>query len=495
MTVQITLGADPEFGYLNNLTGQQVMADDINIRYTGRGGNVGLDGHPDIGEIRPAPGVRPAEVVNNVRILIGALSSKLAEKAAYSHRMRVLKVKAGNMVGPDPVGGHIHLGFPKRFHRDTVYNDLVNVLTYHFAPLAVLLEGREEARQRRMNSTYGGLFNWRQQPHGLEYRAPGSWIVEPGIAKAYLSLAYMVAHEFFNGHIPPRPYTPPKGALTKDYSEYNTAHLKAHFWAVAKTWPHYQLYRDREIAGALGFLKQCVIMGRTWRENRDLRVTWGFATEEELAQLQGASVPTDNLYDTLRRPPVGDVWNFVWFDKDENYMRNFAQWETGEYPAALAVSLPKPILLVFRNFSDLLTWDALGGWKPSAYCATNMVELWDANIDGVCRMLPNTVSVTRDLYENANIITINTHVMGSYRPNPAEILRWIMARLGRVTNLRWMADLEEMYEYARIDNADTRMIHNRHYDEEARSTLNTLPDRFQAIIEWPDVGPDEEIAF
>ena len=75
------------------------------------------------------------------------------------------KWKAGSIVGEEPVGGHIHFGHALLM-QEGVRRTMGRVLTRTVAPLALMVEDRTEAVDRRVGTSYGsanGENCWRPQ--------------------------------------------------------------------------------------------------------------------------------------------------------------------------------------------------------------------------------------------------------------------------------------------------------------------------------------------
>lgn len=181
----LTLGADPEFGLLSR--GALVHADNVITDDTTRTLEFGCDGSGRPVELRPKPATNPLSLVANIRSSLRSGYEKYPDLKSY-------KWKAGSMVATDPIGGHIHFGHPELQASEDYREAVSNVLNKTLAPCGVLIEDEEEARVRRMGSTYGGIEHepYRKQDWGMEYRVLSSWIVSPRVAGAVLSTAYSI---------------------------------------------------------------------------------------------------------------------------------------------------------------------------------------------------------------------------------------------------------------------------------------------------------------
>lgn len=184
------LGADPELGFIEK-TGKLINACDI-VKDPGHEDQFGLDGANAVAEIRPTPNTDPIKVVANIKKV-------MSEAAKSNPDLEACEWKAGSSVDNHPIGGHIHFGL-KKIKRTYNVQEILDSLDRYLAQTLVLLEDPTEAKQRRINNSYGGLSDYRDQPWGIEYRTPGSWLTSPYIAAGVLSLAKATVWEsLYNG--------------------------------------------------------------------------------------------------------------------------------------------------------------------------------------------------------------------------------------------------------------------------------------------------------
>jgi len=175
MKYKLTIGCDPELAVADQ-HGSMVSAD---TKFHGEG-TFGCDGASTTAELRPGYSDDPREVVANIQELMER------EKEAYPHQ----GLYAGHYKFGLPIGGHIHIGH----NRQSV--DLVRIgssllvenLELLVGGFEALVHNRDEMEQRRRRG-YGMPRSWRWQDHGLEYRAPGSWLLSPAVAACTLTLA------------------------------------------------------------------------------------------------------------------------------------------------------------------------------------------------------------------------------------------------------------------------------------------------------------------
>lgn len=266
------LGADPEFGFVdpgnNSMISAWRVMDDVSHNK-----EFGLDGSRVVAELRPKPHESPIKLVANIK---EALLSRRSEKLpAYDY-----KWKAGSFVGDQPIGGHIHFGV-----KSFVYNQdlFVESLGTYLGATAVLVESPSEAKKRRTGTDYGKLFDWRDQPHGIEYRACSSWLTSPYIAAGILSLAKVVAWEYLHNALSGRCKTYPEGdglnTLAKHFKQGNFNKLKSFFLNI--TWPHIQAFElYPRYKKSIDLIHHLISKDKTWFPGgRDMRAAWGIKTE------------------------------------------------------------------------------------------------------------------------------------------------------------------------------------------------------------------------
>src|SRR3990170_866675 len=106
--------------------------------------------------------------------------------------------RAGSYVGNYPIGGHLHYGFvfEKEDERQPDYRQIVHTLDVYLGSLVLLFEDCVEAVNRRRS--YGQLSGYRSQNWGVEYRVLPSFIVNPSITEAVLTIGKVVVSEIAN---------------------------------------------------------------------------------------------------------------------------------------------------------------------------------------------------------------------------------------------------------------------------------------------------------
>jgi len=186
------MGADPEFNIQvqgTRLHAQHVMAQSIGKRLGGGAmgwevpgaGNIGYDGNAATAELRPLPSDKPTELTTRIGTLAGTLAKEL----------NFVELKTTSEMAT--IGGHVHLDLPTGTSAPKV-QAYGRCLASLYVPL---LLGEDETNLRiRGKSTYGGLFDFKNQGGRLEFRAPSAeWITTPKVAEATLAFLGVCWHE------------------------------------------------------------------------------------------------------------------------------------------------------------------------------------------------------------------------------------------------------------------------------------------------------------
>lgn len=178
--VNIMLGTDPEFEYLDRDTDEIINCRDAGIRdrlpiVPGGEGRIGRDGAGAQREIRPEPSDTPEGLILNIKKLINAA---LDEK--WSLRGERF-----------PCGGHIHIGGVEES------KDFTTLLDHYLSPLNVL---NSRIRQESPYGKPGSNDAMRKQPHGIEYRVPPTgWLASEELAKLTLTIVKLAAQKHYDG--------------------------------------------------------------------------------------------------------------------------------------------------------------------------------------------------------------------------------------------------------------------------------------------------------
>ena len=209
MPSAITIGADPEFGIKEISSSNPQAQSIVPARKVIHGSNllgssIGLDGSNVIGELRPNPASTALELYQNIDSLLSQLATTYKKEYAFY---------AGSYPGY-ATGGHIHFGgiSPSDiFLRllDRFISNPLNKVSY--------------AKRR---GSYAKLSQYRNQPHGWEYRSCPSWLSAPIVTKGVLCIAEALIKIFQNGEAGTRTITrkllyqqdPTNGSIREFYS-------------------------------------------------------------------------------------------------------------------------------------------------------------------------------------------------------------------------------------------------------------------------------------
>lgn len=276
-TWEIMLGADPEFGIIDNIMECQVPADNI-LTDEDRDSLIGLDGHSHVGELRPDPEKCPLKLVENISRLLGDLREEISEIDA--------KIVAGSVVdNSDPIGGHIHFSYLK--NQDKISPpfssekkvELINTLDLMAGVPLLMCEIPSSAKRRRGN--YGMPGDYRTNDHGIEYRVPSSWLIKKGIAKGILCSSFVIIcenirrHHFRKSSLP-KLYDLPKDITVKAFlncdKDYFDPYLKKIYDEIRK-YEGYPAYA-KEISSYFGFIRSWRKKNYACKEDEDILLSW-----------------------------------------------------------------------------------------------------------------------------------------------------------------------------------------------------------------------------
>ncbi|MCU6708219.1 hypothetical protein M6D81_05790 [Paenibacillus sp. J5C_2022] len=253
----ILLGADPEFALLRP-DGRLASA----ARFFGAGaaGATGADAllvsrrllYP-VAELRPAPAADPAALAANVLRLLLRAAAKVNDPS--------LRWVAGAMPVPGlALGGHIHISGAPLTGR--LLRCLDSCVAY---PLALVEDPAGRGRRPR----YGGLGDFRYQPHGgFEYRTLPSWLIAPAAAKAAFALALLCARE---AHRLPR-IPADDGRYAAAYYAGDRSELAGCLDDIASTISATESYSALSVY--IEPLLDAARQGKTWDEKLDFRHKW-----------------------------------------------------------------------------------------------------------------------------------------------------------------------------------------------------------------------------
>ncbi len=160
-----TLGADPELVVRQN--GKFVNAHNFFKSQS----SLGLDGCESIAELRPGWSESPIDLTAKIYQILEYGNSKYPQ----------LEFISGHFVDNYSLGGHIHFSLQPT-------SEIINNLDTVLYSLSNCIDDRDQ-RTKRERCGYGKRKAFRKQPHGMEYRTPGSWLLSPSTALVSLTLA------------------------------------------------------------------------------------------------------------------------------------------------------------------------------------------------------------------------------------------------------------------------------------------------------------------
>ncbi|HHV15007.1 MAG TPA: hypothetical protein GXX58_00305 [Gelria sp.] len=256
-TINVKLGADPEFMIFNSKSNRLLSAS----RFFPRDGVVGCDNirmasrqQRPVAEIRPNPSFCPLRLSNNIKQALDQAN----RMAPYQN----IKWLAGSQPGGTySIGGHIH------FSNIQLTAHLIRALDNYLAIPIFLIEEPVPATRRRRR--YGYLGDYRVKDYGgFEYRTPASWLVSQEITTAVLCLAKIIASSY---------YMLSKNFLNsveaqKAFYSGNQDFLRPVFpelWADIKKTEMYFEYEEE-----LKIIPELIFNNLTWNEKSDFRKAW-----------------------------------------------------------------------------------------------------------------------------------------------------------------------------------------------------------------------------
>lgn len=279
-TNPMLIGSDPEVGFTDK-NDKQIKATNIiesNVQV-----GVGLDGHPDLVELRTAGGnTGPIEHVMGLKILLTNLVRQIGYKSISDGKIKVI---GGSMIGPDPLGGHIH------FATNNVSPAKAAPILDLLLTVPTILVSNIESTKKRINEKsernygpYGFLSNVRGKNWGFEYRTLPSWMVSLGFAKSVLSLAYTIVYEMENNHRRVFPkFTDLGQEAINEYNKMNREYflpLIPEIFHEIKTMEMFKTYYN-EIGSLFGLINafNCNRPVKDWIENKCMINRWGITKE------------------------------------------------------------------------------------------------------------------------------------------------------------------------------------------------------------------------
>lgn len=284
--VEFKLGADPEFlcasrnitvyasDHIHKFTRENQSVDGIDSQDPISRSEFGRDGAGTPFEIRPKPETDPVKLVMNIREILSTASRLTPTLYQYDWL-------AGSYRKGCSIGGHIHFGIRSVTGGNTsTYEVLTRILDDYLGIVTTLVESHEEGKLRRATG-YGCPGQWREQPHGFEYRTPGSWLTSPYIATGILCLGKTVVNEVlgktgfkFRHHATTGELPSPLGVSDKIRLS-KMPDLIAVFDSVWEDITKMELYKEyKQYLEVLRFL---IVNKRTWYPSVSMKEAWGIS--------------------------------------------------------------------------------------------------------------------------------------------------------------------------------------------------------------------------
>lgn len=202
---KLTLGCDPEVALVNGRKSTIRAADifgnfDPSGKDGGAGAKFGVDGAGVSAELRPGVALSPLGLLVRCRVAVQLMMEEIRRMQGISSCGVVRGVRAGSYVKEgNPLGGHVHAG-------GLTQESAADFGTWAGAVALTWWYGVDDIAEReaRWDAGYGtDPFEVRVQPHGLEYRPMGSWMANPRLALAAVSLVKVAAVAVLEGNFPP----------------------------------------------------------------------------------------------------------------------------------------------------------------------------------------------------------------------------------------------------------------------------------------------------
>lgn len=175
------VGADPEFVLVDPIRGTHVALEGLGLHV---GPAFGSDLCGRLAELRPAASRFVLEVV-------ASILTELRWMALTSPGLRDYNWVSKPYIGRDGVGGHVHLGRKRAEFQEREIKALDRMFQIMTAGEVFHKEGVAE---RRRQTKYGRLGDFRSQRHGYEYRSMPTWLESPWLAYLTLTMAKLTTY-------------------------------------------------------------------------------------------------------------------------------------------------------------------------------------------------------------------------------------------------------------------------------------------------------------
>ena len=314
---KLTIGSDPELCLVDPASRERVDACEM-ISDRSRDSYFGLDGNTATAELRPGWATGPLKHFNKIKNILKKYRNDL--KNAYSIEFYA------STTTPNPLGGHIHIGHPLIFtssryiektdymiergliemdypeeYKDKTLSTYLSTYLSHqdefskyladtrsekiktlvsaldtFVSLPLLfVEVPQAGKSRRLS--YGDLSQYRDEPYGIEYRTPPSWIATPQLSRAVLSTAFTVAQAALEKEIT----IPPITYFEQKYREFNKEALYPELSRLNEIIRQTPLYR--KYAKEINYLMTAAINNKPLLD-AEIKTAWGIPFTENPSQ-------------------------------------------------------------------------------------------------------------------------------------------------------------------------------------------------------------------
>lgn len=249
----LTIGIDPEFEIFDGKTfirADTIIQDDPHNNPK----EIGHDGHPQIGELRPHFARNPIALSRNIKRSVKKL---LRYMATVNNNYRIY---IGGGIS-DHLGGHIHFNMnlpndPTKLRH--ILHDLVGIhMRRSMSDKSVRKNGREAQKYMDKNGEEVFRHTESHKP-GFEWRMPPSFILNDDICKAVLCTVWCVIKEYYGKGFTKTTYDQPDEVIDK---------LKS-----LQLYSYYSRWIDKFI--------ELFILNKTSMEEKDLKKHWNIAIPE-----------------------------------------------------------------------------------------------------------------------------------------------------------------------------------------------------------------------
>jgi hypothetical protein len=306
-TKDFLLGADPEFVFVDK---EVKIVPAYDILFGGNrnrahnaarnGAALGCDAHPEVAELRPAPGTP--------RDLVFSLALILEDKYQSLGLSNDIRWVAGSFIDGEPIGAHIHFDTPFKPHYAEALDGILS-------QVVTVWEDPTQARARR-GSNYGQLacmdndaIRWPtgNRTQRFEYRSLGSFIVSPSISLGIFALAKAIIWEEVNkGRQRIRRLKRKQlGVInvnTRKYIQADREHflgLQDDLWSIIRKYSYWKTPEGKSLWRYAYALKSNAHRYPHWGNGQDLLKRWKLVDEvRKIHQVEYKLVPIPQQFET-----------------------------------------------------------------------------------------------------------------------------------------------------------------------------------------------------